>query len=38
VERAGLKATLKKTAEFIIPEEFQKKLNKSAALKKLLMH
>jgi uncharacterized protein YdeI (YjbR/CyaY-like superfamily) len=34
VERAGLKVKLKKTAEFKIPEEFQNKLNKNAALKK----
>jgi len=33
VEEAGLKVNLKKTKEFIIPEEFQKKLNKSQALK-----
>src|SRR5580704_16673365 len=34
VEKAGLKVKLKKTAEFITPEEFQKKLNKNAELKK----
>ena len=34
VERAGLKVKLKKTAAYSIPEEFQKKLIKSAALKK----
>jgi uncharacterized protein YdeI (YjbR/CyaY-like superfamily) len=34
VERAGLKVKLKETADFKIPEEFQKKLNKRAALKK----
>ena len=34
VERAGLKVKLKKTSDFKIPEEFQKKLNKSGALKK----
>src|SRR5689334_5828352 len=34
VERAGLKVKLKKTAEFTMPEEFQKRLNKNAALKK----
>lgn len=34
VERAGLKVKLKKTSDFKIPEEFQKKLNKSAVLKK----
>ena len=33
VERAGLKVKLKKTSDFKIPEEFQKKLNKSSALK-----
>ena len=33
VEKAGLKVKLKKTAEFSMPEEFQKKLNKNAALK-----
>ena len=33
VDKAGLKVTLKKTAEFTMPEEFQKKLDKSAALK-----
>jgi uncharacterized protein YdeI (YjbR/CyaY-like superfamily) len=33
VEKAGLKVNLKKTAEFIIPEEFQKKLDKNRALK-----
>lgn len=34
VERAGLKVKMKKTSDFKIPEEFQKRLNKSAALKK----
>lgn len=34
VERAGVKVPLKKTKEFGVPEEFQNKLNKSAALKK----
>ncbi len=34
VEKAGLKVTLKKTEEYIIPEEFKKKLDKNAALKK----
>lgn len=34
VEKAGLKVTLKKTSEFNMPEEFQKKLDKSSALKK----
>ncbi|HMH21531.1 MAG TPA: YdeI family protein [Puia sp.] len=33
VEKAGLKVNFKKTAEFIIPEEFQKKLDKMPALK-----
>jgi uncharacterized protein YdeI (YjbR/CyaY-like superfamily) len=34
VERAGLKVKMKKTADYKIPEEFQKKLDKSATLKK----
>ena len=34
VEKVGLKVNLKKTAEYAIPEEFQKKLNKMPALKK----
>ncbi len=34
VEKAGLKVTLKKTAEYKVPEEFQNKLNKTPALKK----
>lgn len=34
VEEAGLKVELKKTKEYSIPEEFQAKLNKMAALKK----
>ena len=33
VERAGMKVKFKKTSDFKIPEEFQKKLNKSSALK-----
>ncbi len=33
VEKSGLKLTLKKTAEYSIPEEFQKKLDKTPALK-----
>ena len=33
VEKAGLKVELKKTTEFSIPEEFQKKLNKMPVLK-----
>jgi len=33
VEKAGLKVKLKKTAEFSVPEEFQKKLDKNKALK-----
>jgi len=34
VERAGLKVKLKKTSDFKVPEEFQKKLDKNAGLKK----
>jgi len=34
VEKAGLKVKLKKTADFKITEEFQKKLDKSTVLKK----
>jgi uncharacterized protein YdeI (YjbR/CyaY-like superfamily) len=34
VEEAGLKVNYKKTTDFKIPEEFQSKLDKSAALKK----
>jgi uncharacterized protein YdeI (YjbR/CyaY-like superfamily) len=33
VERAGLKVQLKKTAEFNVPEEFQKQLEEQSALK-----
>jgi uncharacterized protein YdeI (YjbR/CyaY-like superfamily) len=33
VEKAGLKVNYKKTTEFIIPEEFQKKLDRVPALK-----
>ena len=33
VEKAGLEVKYKKTSEFIIPEEFQTKLDKSPALK-----
>jgi uncharacterized protein YdeI (YjbR/CyaY-like superfamily) len=33
VEKAGLKVKLKKVTEFNMPEEFQKKLSKNAALK-----
>src|SRR6266850_3799851 len=33
VEKAGLKVPLKKTTAYKIPEEFQKKLNKTPALK-----
>jgi uncharacterized protein YdeI (YjbR/CyaY-like superfamily) len=33
VEKAGLKVKLKKTREFVIPEEFQNKLDEMAALK-----
>ena len=34
VERAGLEVKLKKTEDFTIPQEFQKRLDKKAALKK----
>jgi uncharacterized protein YdeI (YjbR/CyaY-like superfamily) len=34
VERAGLQVKLKKTREFPVPEEFQKRLDKSATLRK----
>lgn len=34
VERAGLKVKLKKTSDYKVPEEFQKQLDKKAALKK----
>lgn len=34
VEKAGLKVKLKTTAEYKVPEEFEKVLNKNAALKK----
>ncbi len=34
VEKAGLKVPMKKTKEFSMPEEFQSKLDKNAALKK----
>jgi uncharacterized protein YdeI (YjbR/CyaY-like superfamily) len=34
VEEAGLKVPLKKVTEYAMPEEFQKKLKKNAALKK----
>ncbi len=34
VEEAGLKVELKETKEYTVPEEFQKKLTKNAALKK----
>ena len=33
VEKAGLKVKFKKTAEFIMPDEFQNKLDKIPALK-----
>ena len=33
VEKAGLKVKFKKTAEFIIPDEFQNKLDKISVLK-----
>ena len=34
IEKAGLRVKLKKTEEYVIPEEFQKRLNKIPALKK----
>jgi len=34
VEKAGMEVILKKTTEYSVPEEFQKKLNKMPALKK----
>lgn len=34
VEKAGLKVEFKKTAEFPVPEEFQKRLDRTPALKK----
>lgn len=34
VERAGLKVKLKKTSDYKVPEEFQKRLDKKPALKK----
>jgi uncharacterized protein YdeI (YjbR/CyaY-like superfamily) len=34
IEKAGMKVELKKTAEFNMPEEFQKKLDKIPALRK----
>jgi len=34
VEKAGLKVKLKKTSDFKVPEEFQKKLDRNPALKK----
>lgn len=33
VEKAGLKVNLKKNTDFVIPEEFQRKLDKSTGLK-----
>jgi uncharacterized protein YdeI (YjbR/CyaY-like superfamily) len=33
VEKAGLKVPLKKTVEYTVPEEFQKKLDENPALK-----
>ena len=36
VEKAGLEVNYKKTSEFVIPEEFQNKLNGVPALKLLL--
>ena len=34
VERAGLKVTLKRTSEYLVPEEFQSKLDEDPALRK----
>ena len=34
VDKAGLQVSYKKTSEFVIPEEFQNRLNESPALKK----
>lgn len=34
VEESGVKVPMKKTKEFSVPDEFQQKLNKNAALKK----
>jgi len=34
IEKAGLKVAFKKTSEFAVPEEFQKKLDKTRGLKK----
>lgn len=34
LDEAGIKVPLKKATEYAVPEEFQKKLNKSVALKK----
>jgi uncharacterized protein YdeI (YjbR/CyaY-like superfamily) len=34
VEKAGLKVKLKKTSEYVVPEEFQSKLDKNRTLKK----
>jgi uncharacterized protein YdeI (YjbR/CyaY-like superfamily) len=34
VEKAGLEVSYKKTAEIVIPDEFQNSLDKSSALKK----
>ena len=34
IEKAGLKVELKKSTELLFPEEFQKKLEKTPALKK----
>lgn len=33
IEKAGLKVTLKKSSEFVLPEEFKQKLDKTSALK-----
>lgn len=33
IEKTGLKVTLKKSSEFVLPEEFKQKLDKTSALK-----
>ncbi|MGB8410823.1 MAG: DUF1801 domain-containing protein [Gallionella sp.] len=37
-EKAGLKVNFKKTAEYAVPEEFRKKLDKSRALKDSMVY
>ena len=37
VEKSGLEVSYKKTSEFIIPDEFQNRLDKSSALKKAFL-